>query len=125
MFRQIFSIFLNSHSESYKLEERYRLTTTRLGWITVAIGCLALLPIMYKTWIMFGLPLEGGSIEGLRLKLVSWIVLTIALIPIGFYAGMVCVYGTYGFLMLILGQFTWQQTIDFGWRSKYPQQWYK
>ena len=42
---------------------------------------------------MFGLPLEGGPMEGLRMKLISWIALTIALVPTAFYSGMVLVYG--------------------------------
>jgi hypothetical protein len=125
MFGRIFSVFLSSLSESYKLEERYRQTTTRLGWITVAISCLGLLAIMYVTRLMFGIPLEGGPIEGMRLKLIAWIVLTIVLVPIAFYAGMVFVYGAYGSLMLILGRFTWQQAVDFACRAKYPEQWYK
>ena len=113
MFKNIFSIFLNSLAESHKLEKRYRLTTTQLGWLTVAISCLAFLPIMYSTWLMFGLPLEGGSIDGLRLKLILWIVLTVILVPIAFFAGMVITYGAYGLLMFGLGRFTWRQTVDF------------
>lgn len=74
---------------------------------------------------MLGLPLEGGSIDGLRLKLISWIVLTVILVPIAFFAGMVITYGAYGLLMFALGRFTWQQAVDFGWSAKYPKHWYK
>jgi hypothetical protein len=125
MFKQIFSIFLNSLAESHKLEERYRVTTTWLGWITVAISCLALLSVMYTTWLMLGLPLEGGDIDGLRLKLVSWIAVTVVLLPVAFLAGMVMVYGAYGLLMFFLRKFTWRQAVDFGCRARYPEYWYK
>ena len=125
MFKQIFIVFLNSYSESHKLEERYRLLTTRMGWVTVAIGCLALIAVMYNTWLMFGLPLEGGSIEGLRLKLISWVVVTIVIVPFAFYAGMVLVYGAFGIIMLLLGKFSRQQALDFACRAKYPGDWYK
>lgn len=125
MYGRIFSVFLNSLSESYKLEKRYRLTTTLLGWITVVISCLGVLAIMYVTRLMLGIPLEGGPIEGMRLKLIAWIVLIIVLVPIVFYAGTVLVYGVYGSSMLIVGRFTWQQAVDFAWSAKYPEHWYK
>lgn len=125
MFKHIFSVFLTSYSESLLLEERYRNMTNRLGWVTVAIGCLALVVIMYNTWLMFGLPLEGGSIEGLRLKMISWIGLTVVFVPFAFYAGMVLVYGAFGFAMFVFGKFSWQQVIDFAWRAKYPEEWYR
>jgi len=122
---KIFSVFLNSHSESWKLAETYRLITNRLGLITVAIGCLAFLPVMYKTWVMLGIPLQGGPMEGLRWKMFAWIAITILLVPMAFYVGMILVYGFYGLLMFMLGRFSWRQAVDFGLRAKYPEHWYK
>ena len=124
MFGKIFSVFISSYAESLRLKERYRLLTTRLGLVTVAIGCLIMLVMMYHSWLLIGLPLEGGPIEGFRLKLVAWIVLTIVLVPIAFYAGMVVVYGVFGLLMLALGKFTWQQVINIALHAKYPEEWY-
>jgi hypothetical protein len=93
--------------------------------LTVAIGCLALIVAMYNTWLMFGLPLEGGSIEGLRLKLISWIILTIPMVPIAFYIGMVLVNGFVGIIFFLLGRFTSHQALAFSWHAKYPKNWYK
>ena len=125
MFKKVFSVFLTSYSESLKLEARYRAMTTRLGWATVALSCFALLFFMYATWSMFGLPLKGGSIEGLRLKLIAWVVLVIAIVPVAFYAGMFLVNGACGLILFSLGHLTWQQVIDFSIRAKYPTKWYK
>lgn len=125
MFREVFSVFVNSHAESVKLEERYRVLTTRLGWVTVAMSCAAMIPIMYFAWLLFGLPLGGGSIEGLRLNLVSWVVLVALLLPIGFYVGMVLVYGMAGLVMFALRKLTWQQALEFACYARYPKEWYK
>ena len=67
MLRQIFTVFFDSFAESYKLKELYRILTSRLGYLCIAIGCLAMIVLMYNSWLMFGLPLRGGSIEGLGL----------------------------------------------------------
>lgn len=125
MIGRIFSVFLNSYAESYRLEERYRRITTRLGWITVAVSCLALITFMYYSRLMLGIPLEGGSMEGMRLKMLSWIVLIILVVPFAFFAGMVLVNGAFGFVMFMLGKFSWRQAIDFSWRARYPDKWYQ
>lgn len=124
MFKQVVSIFLNSHAESLKLEERYRSMTTRLGWVTVAMGCAAMIPLMYFAWLMFGLPLEGGSIEGLRLNLISWIVLVVLLLPIAFYVGMVLVYGLAGLILFAFRKLTAQQALELACYARYPKAWY-
>ena len=80
---------------------------------------------MYGIWLLFGLPLEGGSIEGLRLKLIAAIVLTILVIPISFFVAMIFVYGAYGFFMVLLGRFTMLQAVHFACYAKYPEHWYK
>ena len=124
MIGRIFSVFLNSYSESLKLQARYRKLTTRLGLVTVAISCLVMVVLMYQLWLMVGLPLEGGKIDGFRLKLVSWVVLTVLFVPLAFYAGMVVVNGGFGLIMFALGRFSWRQAIDFALRAKYPKHWY-
>ena len=125
MLRQIFSVFLDSYAESLKLKDKYRRLTTRLGWLTVAAGSLVLIAIMYHGWLMFGLPLEGGNIEGLRLKLVSWVLLTILFVPIAFYVGMIAIYGACCLILLALGRLSWRQAADFAARARYPRQWYR
>lgn len=125
MIKRAFSTFVNSYTESLKLQERYRLFVTRLGWLTVAISCLALLFMMFQTWSMFGLPLEGGSIDGLRLKLILWVVVMVVLAPIIFFAGMVLVNGFTGLVMYVFGKLTWTQFIAFSVRANYPASWYK
>ncbi len=99
--------------------------TTRLGWVTVGAGCLVLTIVMYNTWLMFGLPLEGGSIEGFRLKLISWIVLTVVIVPIAFYTGMILIYGAFSITMFVFGKLTWHQVVELTWYAKYPKEWYK
>lgn len=125
MIKRIFHTFLGSYAESLKLQERYRVLVTRLGWLTVTISCLALLFVMYYTWLMFGLPLEGGNIHGLRLKLIFWVIVSAVLVPIMFFAGMVVVNSLSGLAMYLLGKLTWAQFIEFSWRAKYPASWYK
>ena len=125
MIKRIFSTFVSSYAESVKLQEQYRLLVTRLGWVTVVTSCLALVVVMYHTWLMFGLPLEGGNIEGLRLRLILWVIVIVALVPIVFFAGMVFVNGLSGLAMCVLGKLTWTQLVDFSWRAKYPASWYK
>jgi len=125
MIGRIFRVFLNSYAESAKLEERYCRLTTRLGWVTVAVAVLALLPAMYYSRLMLGMPMEGGPIEGMRLKMLAWIVFIIVATPFAFYAGMILVYGAFGLVMFVLGRFSWGQALDFCLRAKYPVKWYR
>ena len=125
MIKRILSTFINSYAESLKLQERYRLLVTRLGWVTVAISCLALVFVMYHTRLMFGLPLEGGSLEGLRLRMILWIVVVVVLVPFVFFAGMVFMNGLLGLAMFALGRLTWAEFAAFSWHAKYPASWYK
>lgn len=125
MIRKIFSVFLDSYAESLKLKESYRRLTTRLGWLTVAAGCLLLVLIMYQTRLLFGLPLEGGSLEGLRVNLVAWVISTIVLVPLAFYAGMILIYGAAGLIMFALGRLGWRQAVKLGARARYPKEWYR
>jgi len=74
---------------------------------------------------MLGIPLEGGSMEGMRLKMLAWIILIILFAPFAFFAGMVLVNGVFGFVMFLLGKFSWQQVIDFSLRARYPDKWYR
>ena len=124
MLRQIFSVFFDSFAESYKLKELYRILVSRLGYLSIAIGCLAMIVLMYNSWLMFGLPLRGGSIEGLRLQLIAWIGLTVLLLPLVLYAAMVLVYGIFGLILLGLGKLTPRQAFDLAARTRYPRQWY-
>lgn len=124
MIKRIVSTFVNSYAESLKLQEPYRLFVRRLGWLTVAISCLALVFVMYQVWLIFGLPLEGGNIDGLRLKLVLWVIVIALLVPIVFFAGMILVNGLFGLAMYALGKLTWSELIAFSWRAKYPADWY-
>ena len=124
MLRQIASIFLDSYTESCKLTELYRILTTRLGYLSIAIGCLAMIALMYNGWLMLGLPLRGGSIEGLRLQLIAWIVLSVLLLPLVLYAAMVLVYGICGLILLALGKLTRRQALDLAARARYPRHWY-
>ncbi len=47
--------------------------------------------------------LEGGSIEGMRLKMLAWIVIIIVITLFVFYADMILVYGAFGLIMFVLG----------------------
>ncbi len=125
MIKRIVATFLGSYAESLKLQEHDHVLVTRLGWLTVEISCLALLFVMYYIWLMFGLPLEGGNIDGLRLKLILWIIVIAVIVPILFFAGMVMLNGLFGLALYALGKLTWTQFIDFSWRAKYPANWYK
>lgn len=42
MFRRIFSVFLDSHTESLKLQDSYRRLTTRLGWPSPRVAWVGL-----------------------------------------------------------------------------------
>ena len=92
--------------------------------VTVATGCLVMVVIMYHAWLMFALPL-GGGVEGFRLKLVLWVALTILLVPVAFYVGMVAMYGAFGLVMFVLGILTGRQSADPAWRARYSKAWYK
>lgn len=84
-----------------------------------------MIAIMYHGWLLFGLPLDGGNIEGLRLKLVSWVMLTILFVPVAFYAGMIAIYGVCGLILLVLGRLSWRQAVEFAARARYPRRWYR
>ena len=80
---------------------------------------------MYHAWLMFGLPLEGGNIEGLRLRLISWVIVIVVLVPVVFLLGMVLMNGLFGLVMFTLGRLTWAEFAAFSWRAEYPASWYK
>jgi len=108
-----------------KLQRKYYLLTTSLGWLVVIIGALLIVLLMYKTRLAFGLPLGSASLEGRRIQFLGWIGVTLISIPVIFYASMVFVAGAFGLVMVLRGKFTMAEAGAYALYGEFPQYWYR
>ena len=96
---------------------------TALSWVMVAMGCVLVTALMFKTRAAVGLPMGRAPIEGLRAQFFAWIAVTLVSIPTLFYVGMVIVGSLFAGLMLLLGKFSLQEAGKFAFFAQPPERW--
>lgn len=115
--------FSHAHRRYRRLRGATRHLYTALAWLMVIAGCVLCVAGMYATRRAFGLPLEAGSLEGIRLQFLGWVVITVLSVPPLFYVGMMLVGGLFALVMLLAGRFTGAQAWAFTRFAQPPDHW--
>lgn len=106
-----------------KLSGPKRRLYTALSWLMVAMGCVLVGALMFKTRAAFGLPMGKAPLDGLHLQFLGWIAVTLISIPALFYAGMVIVSSFFAVAMLLLGRFSVPEALAFALFAQAPTRW--
>jgi hypothetical protein len=110
-------------SRAQKLVGPRRRLYAFFSWLMVAMGCVLVGALMFKTRAAFGLPMGRASLEGIRLQFLGWIAVTLVSIPTLFYVGMVLVGSLFALCMLLLGRFSLQEARAFALFAQPPERW--
>ena len=110
-------------SRAKRLKGSSRTLYNWLSWLMVALGCVLVGLLMFKTRAAFGLPMGRAPLEGIRLQFLAWVGVTLLSIPVLFYLGMVLVGSTFALLMLLAGRFTLAEARAFALFVQPPQRW--
>lgn len=114
-----------SISDRKRLQRRYRVLTDAVAWVAVSIATALVVLVMYKTRTAFGLPLEAGSLEGLRTQFMLWIATCLLSIPIAIYGCMVAISGAVAMPMTISGRLTRSEATRYVFFGRYPMKWFR
>jgi hypothetical protein len=110
-------------ARAQKLSGPKRRLYTALSWLMVAVGCVLVGAVMFKTRSAFGLPMGRAPMEGLRLQFFGWIAVTLLSIPTLFYVGMVIVGSLFAVAMLALGKFSLPEAWAYALYAQPPERW--
>jgi len=108
-----------------KLQVKYRLLTSAM----VLVGGAAAFPIWMKlaSWsrLALGLPLGEGTLDGIRLQFLVWILVILAGIVVVLYAG-VLLASTATMLVLVLsGAVSSREAFEYVVYSEFPDRWFQ
>ena len=71
-----------------------------------------------------GLPLEGGSLDGLTLQFLAWATLILAGLIVALYLGIILIASVVASVLFAARSLSWKEAVDYTLRSKYPKRWY-
>jgi hypothetical protein len=117
--RGIFKAYNKIRADAARLTPFHRRLTNAVGALGCLVGLAALIPYIYLSREAFGIPLAGGSLEGIRLRFILWGGSLLIAIAVLFYLGCVLVAGS----MLALGKMTPREAVAYMFLSKYPAHW--
>lgn len=123
MYRRLLAYLAQARLDGKNLKPWYRVLSVIIGITYIVAGCALVIYIMLQTMQAFGLPLEGGSLEGIRLQFIAWLLTTVITIPLAFYISMVGIGTLFSAFMLLIGNITIEQAKHFTLYGKYPRQW--
>jgi len=89
----------------------------------VIVGCVLVGALLVESRQAFGLPLTRASLDGLRLRFLGWIGVTLVSIPLLFYCAMVFVGGAVGVLMVVAGRLSLAEAKAFALYAQPPARW--
>ena len=89
-----------------RLRGRTRLLYNSLSWLMVLLGVVLVGALMLKSRMALGLPMTRAPLEGIRLRVLAWFVLTLVSIPTLFYCAMFLVGSIFGLLMVVARRFS-------------------
>src|SRR5262249_9981964 len=112
-----------SFSRANRLQGRTKVLYTALSWLMVAAGCVLVGMLMFKTRAALGLPMGRAPLDGIRLRFVAWVGVTLVSIPTLFYCGMVLVGGAFAGVMLLVGRFSRREAAAFAFFAQPPERW--
>lgn len=105
------------------LQKKYRWIPIALNLLTILTSCVITLLVMYKSRSALGLPMDRGSLEGIRLKFITWLIICLFSIPMAFYLSRAFLYRAFGLLMVFVGKFTSSEANNFALHDSYPSAW--
>ena len=94
-----------------------------MNWLTILMGCAIMVLVMYKSRSALGLPMGRASLEGIRVKFLSWLAICLVSIPLGLYSARVILHRVFGLLMVLAGKFTSVEAKKFLLDGSYPSAW--
>jgi hypothetical protein len=121
--RGIFEAYDKIRADAARLTPFHRRLTNAVGALGCLLGLAALIPYIYLSREAFGIPLAGGSLEGIRLRFILWGGSLLIAIAVLFYLGCVLVAGSLAGSMLALGKMTFREAVAYMFLSKYPAHW--
>ena len=95
------------------LKKGHRLTSVALSALTILTGLAIALLVMAKSRAALGLPMDKGSLEGIRVKFLAWLLICLLSLPLAFYLARAFLYGAFGLFMVSVGRFTLSEAKQF------------
>jgi hypothetical protein len=111
-------------SATYRLQPRYYLLTTCVGFAGVAVGFgLLFVSFSYLYTAVLGVPVTRSVPFNAT---AGWLLLAFMVgIPVFIYIGCVLVAGLFGLFLVVRGKCSWSEALYYALFSRYPADWYK
>jgi hypothetical protein len=120
----MFNLLRKARDDTQRLTAFYRRLTSGVGILGCLIGVAALIPYMYMSREVLGLPVGQTPLEGIRIQFALWVIALLIAIPVLFYVCTVLVAGILGGIMLLLGKMTREEVVSYMFFSQYPNSWF-
>ena len=121
----MFSNILKKASQNQKLQRKYQLLNSGV----VIVGVILAVPVWFglARWsrLALGLPLGSGSLEGIYLPFLAWVVFLIVITVVVWLAGVILVAAFSTLILIPLGRMRPSEASKYIFRSVYPRSWYK
>jgi len=88
------------------------------------MGVVAICAYIYGSVEFFGLPVEGGPLDGIWPRFLAWLVTLLLAMPILIYICTVAVAGLLASGLLLLGRMTRKEAVSYMFLSQYPRHWF-
>lgn len=121
----MFSNVLKKASQNQKLQRKYQLLNSGV----VIVGVILAVPVWFglARWsrLALGLPLGSGSLEGINLQFLAWIVFLVVITIVIWLVGIILVAALSTLILIPLGRMRPSEAPKYVLRSVYPRSWYK
>ena len=111
-------------SDYYKLKPAYKIVSTMVVLLGGSIGLFFWTVFAGELRTVLGLPMEGGSLEGIMGPFLIWVLgvliaIPLALIPCVVFAALIV-----GILFWVIRRISFREALDFALVGKYPASWF-
>jgi hypothetical protein len=120
-----FGRLLRSFRDMKRLTTFYRGLSTAVAWIGISLGLVALVWYIPYSMQAFGLPLEGGSLEGIRIQFLCWVTQLMLASALLIYGGAMLTAGILVVFLLALGKVDRRQALAYVLYAEYPRSWFR
>ncbi len=124
-YSSVFSDVLKKAFLNDKLQRKYQLLNSGV----VVAGVLLAFPVWLglAKWsrLALGLPLGSGSLDGMYLPFLAWVVFFLFITVFVWLLGIILVAGCSTLILILLGEMQLSEALNYVFRSEYPRSWYK
>ena len=113
-----------SIADTSRLTPGYRRLTGAVGVVGASTGIVAIGAYIFVSAELFGLPIDGGPLDGIWLGFLAWLVALLLAMPILVYLGTVVVAGLLACGFLLVGKMTRDEAVSYMFLSQYPGGWF-